>query len=107
MHKTLTFWLVLYLISLIYTIVSLFNKLYRDDRDKHAIDGSIEKLVVNFERGPRSLSQDLFYDFEDFLNRKYRYNVLLYIVIKPMLGVLLLSVLYFITYFADYYYFSD
>jgi hypothetical protein len=101
MYKTWYFWLVLYVICLVYTIISLFNKLYRDNEDKHSID-PLRKVVANLDTSPPDLISDLSYDFEYFLNRSFWHNVLLYIVIKPLLGVCILSAIYFITiFFSD------
>ncbi len=51
MHNTYEFWLILYLICLIYTIIVLFEKIYKADqkeRDKQGPEG-IRKLIANLE----------------------------------------------------------
>jgi hypothetical protein len=99
MFKTIEFWLILYLICLVFTILSLFDKIYKADekeKDKHSID-SMRKLVANLEVPYSSgLVHDIFNDDGDILQRTFWYNSLLYIVIKPTLIMLVLCVIYFI-----------
>ena len=100
MHNTYEFWLILYLICLIYTIIVLFEKIYKADqkeRDKQGPEG-IRKLIANLEVPHSSgLIHDIFNDDGGLLKRTFWYNVLLYIVIKPILSMLILCVFYFVS----------
>ena len=100
MHNTYEFWLILYLICLIYTIIVLFEKIYKADqkeRDKQGPEG-MRKLIANLEVPHSSgLVHDIFNDDGGLLKRTLWYNVLLYIVIKPILSMLILCVFYFVS----------
>lgn len=100
MHNTYEFWLILYLICLIYTIIVLFEKIYKADqkeRDKQGPEG-IRILIANLEVPHSSgLIHDIFNDDGGLLKRTFWYNVLLYIVIKPILSMLILCVFYFVS----------
>ncbi len=65
MHNTYEFWLILYLICLIYTIIVLFEKIYKADqkeRDKQGPEG-MRKLIANLEVPHSSgLVHDIFND---------------------------------------------
>ncbi len=93
LYKSLTFWFGLYLISLIYSIGGLINKLHQDKSDERykeitkelGGEESIKSIVLNLDRGPTGgLRDDLFNDAQDFFKRGYQYNMWLYIVFKPM-----------------------
>jgi len=76
----------------------LFEKIYKADqkeRDKQGPEG-IRKLIANLEVPHSSgLIHDIFNDDGGLLKRTFWYNVLLYIVIKPILIMLVLCVFYF------------
>ena len=100
MHNTYEFWLILYLICLIYTIIVLLEKIYKADqkeRDKQGPEG-MRKLIANLEVPHSSgLVHDIFNDDGGLLKRTFWYNVLLYIVIKTILSMLILCVFYFVS----------